>query len=56
MNTIWEHVSKLPAEQRTVIELRFLENKNLEEIAVSLDSPIESIRSWLHQALESLRT
>lgn len=56
MENIWEKVSALPHEQRTVLELRFLENKNLEEIASAMEMPVESVRSWIHKALEGLRT
>lgn len=45
----------LPPEQREVVELRFLEEFDLKEIARALAIPLGTVKSRLHNALEALR-
>lgn len=48
-------LSRLPEEQREVILLRFLDGLSLGEIAQAMDIPLGTVKSRLHNALESLR-
>jgi len=48
-------LSRLPAEQRLVIALRFLEERSHEEIATVLGKTAEASRALQHRALETLR-
>jgi len=45
----------LPAEQREVVLMRFLDEFSLEEIATALDIPLGTAKSRLYNALRSLR-
>lgn len=45
----------LPAEQREVVLMRFLDGFSLEEIATALDIPLSTAKSRLYKALRSLR-
>jgi RNA polymerase sigma-70 factor (ECF subfamily) len=46
---------QLSAEQRQVIELRFMENWSHDEVAVALDKTVEATRSLQYRAVEALR-
>lgn len=46
---------KLPAEQRQVIELRFMENWSHDEVAVALGKTVEATRALQYRAVEALR-
>ena len=46
---------KLSAEQRLVIELRFMENWSHDEVAVALDKTVEATRALQYRAVEALR-
>ena len=48
-------LAKLSLEHRTVISLRYAEELSLEEIALSLDLPLGTVKSRIHYALESLQ-
>lgn len=48
-------VSQLPPQHRLVIELRFLADASLDEIAATLDIPLGTVKSRLHHGLEKLR-
>jgi RNA polymerase sigma-70 factor, ECF subfamily len=50
-----ECLSRISAEHRFVVILKYLEQKTIGEIAVILDIPIGTVKSRLHNALESLR-
>lgn len=50
-----EQVALLPDWQRAVVVLRFQEDMDLSEIAETLAIPINTVKSRLHRALESLR-
>jgi len=45
----------LPEEQREVLLLRFVDGLNLAEIATAMDIPLGTVKSRLHNALQSLR-
>lgn len=46
---------RLPAEQRQVIELRFMENWSHDEVAVALGKTVEATRALQYRAVEALR-
>ena len=48
-------LASLPAAQREVLVLRFLEGMSLAEISETLEIPVGPVKSRLHHALESLR-
>lgn len=51
-----ERISKLPSKYQEVISLRFLEKKQIKEIAEILDKKEGTVKSLLHRGLERLRT
>jgi RNA polymerase sigma-70 factor, ECF subfamily len=52
---IAEEVAKLPEEQRAIVILRYGEEMMPNEIANVLQLPVNTVKSRLHRALESLR-
>jgi RNA polymerase sigma-70 factor (ECF subfamily) len=46
---------QLSAEQRQVIELRFMENWSHNEIAIAVGKTVEATRALQHRAVEALR-
>jgi RNA polymerase sigma-70 factor (ECF subfamily) len=46
---------QLPAEQRQVIELRFVENWSHSEVAATIGKTVEATRALQHRAVEALR-
>jgi len=48
-------VAGLPPEQRDVVLLRFGEDQSMQEIAASLNIPVGTVKSRLHNALATLR-
>ena len=48
-------MASLPSAQREVVLMRFLDGMSLEEIATSLDIPLGTAKSRLHNALRKLR-
>jgi RNA polymerase sigma-70 factor (ECF subfamily) len=48
-------LARLPAGQREVVVLRFLDGFDLEAISEALDIPLGTVKSRLHHALASLR-
>ena len=48
-------LSVLPAAQREVLLMRFMDNMNLQEIANALEIPLGTVKSRLHKALAALR-
>ncbi len=48
-------LSVLPAVQREVLLMRFIDNMNLQEIADALEIPLGTVKSRLHKALAVLR-
>jgi RNA polymerase sigma-70 factor (ECF subfamily) len=53
---IHEAIDKLPAAQREVVVLRYIENMSYEEIARIVDCQVGTVRSRLHYAKQTLRT
>jgi len=45
----------LPAEQREVLLMRFVDDMTLQEIAAALQIPVGTVKSRLHNALRALR-
>ena len=52
---IHEALDRLPAEQREVLVLRFLEGMAYDDIARVIDTPVGTVRSRLHYAKQALR-
>lgn len=50
-----EAIEKLPAEEKTLITLRFFEDKKLEEIAEICGEALSTIKSRLYRTLKKLR-
>ena len=48
-------LSELPEEQREVILLRFVDGLSLNEIAAAMEIPLGTVKSRLHNALQTLR-
>lgn len=48
-------LAKLPAEQKRVLELCFFAELDLAEIAMITDTPLGTVKSRLHRALNTLR-
>jgi RNA polymerase sigma-70 factor (ECF subfamily) len=48
-------LATLPADQREVVLMRFLDDMSLEEIAQALNTPLNTIKSRLYRALDALR-
>ena len=48
-------LAKLPEEQREVLMLRFVEGLSLAEVAGAMDIPAGTVKSRLHNALQTLR-
>jgi RNA polymerase sigma-70 factor (ECF subfamily) len=48
-------LKNLPAEQRLVIALRFLEDRSHEEVAAVLGRTVEATRALQHRAMTALR-
>jgi len=48
-------IDTLPVIYRQVIALYYWDNFNYEEIAVIMERPVGTIRTWLHRAKEDLR-
>jgi RNA polymerase sigma-70 factor (ECF subfamily) len=45
----------VPDEQREILLMRFVDDMSLMEIAVALNLPLGTVKSWIHRALEMLR-
>jgi RNA polymerase sigma-70 factor (ECF subfamily) len=52
---VWEAVKSLSAQQRTVFVLRFVEELELEEIAVTIGMNLSTVKSHLYRALGIIR-
>jgi RNA polymerase sigma-70 factor (ECF subfamily) len=52
---VWDAVENLPAKQRSVFLLRFVEEMELSEIATALGLHVGTVKSHLHRALGSVR-
>lgn len=51
----WAAVRRLPADQRTVLVLRFYADLSLAEIASEMGKPIGTVKSTLHRGLARLK-
>jgi RNA polymerase sigma-70 factor (ECF subfamily) len=54
-HTVRNAVDTLPRHYRQVISLYYCDNFDYENIAVIMDRPVGTIRTWLHRAKEQLR-
>jgi RNA polymerase sigma-70 factor (ECF subfamily) len=52
---VWERVGALPVPYREVLTLFYLDEMRYEEIAVILDVPIGTVKTWIHRARLRLR-
>ena len=48
-------LSTLAPERREILELRFIDDMSLGDIAVALDIPLGTVKSRLHAAIQALR-
>jgi RNA polymerase sigma-70 factor (ECF subfamily) len=48
-------LAQLPAAQREVVLLRFVDDMTLDQIAGAVEAPLGTVKSRLHNALETLR-
>jgi RNA polymerase sigma-70 factor (ECF subfamily) len=48
-------LTALPEEQREVLLLRFVDGLSLAEIAAAMDIPLGTVKSRVHNALQTLR-
>lgn len=55
IETVWDTIKALKAEQREVIHLRFAAGLSYAEIAQTLGIPIGTVRSRLHRGLRAVR-
>jgi RNA polymerase sigma-70 factor, ECF subfamily len=53
---LFRNVAKLPAEQRRVIEMRFVEEKSIGEIAKVLGKSAGAVKQLQHRAYQKLRS
>jgi RNA polymerase sigma-70 factor (ECF subfamily) len=53
-DTLLAVVTALPEQQREVLMLRFVDGLALSEIAAALEIPLGTVKSRLHNALETL--
>lgn len=51
----WQLCAELPARQRAAVVLRFYEDLSFAQIAVILDCPEATARSYVHRAVRTLR-
>jgi RNA polymerase sigma factor (sigma-70 family) len=52
---LWKLVDELPAIQQTIVSLYHQEQMKIEEIAVMLNMPLGTIKSYLHRARATLK-
>lgn len=52
--TVYKTISELPDDLRTAIMLREMEGMSYEEIAVTMDCPIGTVRSRIFRAREAI--
>ena len=48
-------VQRLPTRQRQVLGLRYYADMSIEQIALTLDCPIGTVKSLIHRGIETLR-
>ncbi|HEV2474388.1 MAG TPA: sigma factor-like helix-turn-helix DNA-binding protein, partial [Chthonomonadales bacterium] len=47
--------TNLPDSQRVVLELRYLRGMTYLQISDTMDAPVNTVKSWLHRATDSVR-
>lgn len=52
---VHKELKKLKTEYQTVITLKYLEKKKIEQISQVLEKPEGTIKSWIHRGLKELR-
>lgn len=52
---VWNAMDKLESLQRTVLEMRFVKEMSYDQIAVTLDVPVGTVKSRLSRAVGTLR-
>jgi RNA polymerase sigma-70 factor, ECF subfamily len=55
LKAVWERVEKLSPKQKTVFLLRFVDELELNEIAVITGQPLPTVKSHLYRALDHVR-
>lgn len=55
VDDVWDALAELTPRQRAVVVLRFYEDQSYDQIALTLDIPIGSVKSTLHRALSALK-
>ena len=55
LKAVWDAVEKLPAQQRTVFLLRFVEEMDLAEIVEATGVKLPTVKSHLYRALDNVR-
>lgn len=55
LGQVWKRVQKLSDKQRTVFLLRFVEEMDLQQIAISTGMPLPTVKSHLYRALDHVR-
>jgi RNA polymerase sigma factor (sigma-70 family) len=53
--SVWEAIQKLTPKQRAVIVMRYFLDFSEAEMVRKLDSPLSSVKWWLHSARKKLR-
>jgi RNA polymerase sigma-70 factor (ECF subfamily) len=53
--SVWSAVEKLPAQQRAVFVLRFVEEMSLEEIAEATSLKLGTVKTHLFRAIHAVR-
>lgn len=54
--TVMQSLTKIPRQYQEMIILKFIEDKENEEISILLDKPVAHVRVLQHRAIQSLRT
>ena len=49
-------INSLPEKDKLVVELRFFEDKKLEDIALVLDENVNTVKSRLYRSLKKMRS
>jgi DNA-directed RNA polymerase specialized sigma24 family protein len=52
---VWQALLRLPERQRAALALRFYEDLPEAEIAVILDCPVGTVKSYVHRGIERMR-
>jgi RNA polymerase sigma-70 factor (ECF subfamily) len=55
-SSIWSAVNRLPDNYRTAILLKFRQQLTYVEIAEVMNTPVGTVKSWIHYGLKSLKS